>query len=290
MFLSSAPQTGLFSLSVTYPNCLPMGRPPCTLATLKQRKANIFHAFGAKWPFSRAVTVVTTLIRLAELIPSNAWHSERGVAKCVDDKMIAVIMVVVMKSLVYHVEPRTVGHFRITFGLFFKASPGAHPFIWKLIFIHMQMKTNFYMKRWAPGLALKKRPKVIRKRSIVFLIWEAGNQIEAKTLPKQMKLKLGLLAGKENWNWHRENSTHIWHPVNDLNPGNNGGRSLPFSCFLTDMSNGSISVLVAAYCELRRVFWTWIFACPPGQTSSILLFCDQVAWINSSTFHFLMRR
>ena len=38
-----------------------------------------------------------------------------------------------------------------------------HFFIWKLVFIHMQMKTNFHMKRWAPGLALKKRPKVIRK-------------------------------------------------------------------------------------------------------------------------------
>ena len=52
-----------------------------------------------------------------------------------------------------------IGHFRITFGLFFKASPGAHPFIWKLVFIHMQTKTNFHMKGWAPGLALKKRPK-----------------------------------------------------------------------------------------------------------------------------------
>ena len=58
---------------------------------------------------------------------------------------------------------KTIGHFRITFGLFFKASLGAHPFIWKLVLIHMQMKTNFHMKRWAPGLALKKRPKVIRK-------------------------------------------------------------------------------------------------------------------------------
>ena len=27
----------------------------------------------------------------------------------------------------------------------------------------MQMKTNFHMKRWAPGLAMKKRPQVIRK-------------------------------------------------------------------------------------------------------------------------------
>ena len=68
---------------------------------------------------------------------------------------------VVGTSLTYRLW--SIGHFRIILGLFFKASPGAHPFIWKLVFIHMQMKTNFHMKRWAPGLALKKRPKVIRK-------------------------------------------------------------------------------------------------------------------------------
>ena len=60
-----------------------------------------------------------------------------------------------------------IGQLRITFGLFFKASPGSHPFIWKLGFIHMKMKTSFYMKRWAPGLALKKRPKVIWKWPII---------------------------------------------------------------------------------------------------------------------------
>ena len=65
-----------------------------------------------------------------------------------------------------------IDHFRITFGLFFKASLGAHRFIWKLVFIHMQMKTNFHMKRWAPGIALKKRPKVIRKWPIEHSIWD----------------------------------------------------------------------------------------------------------------------
>ena len=44
-------------------------------------------------------------------------------------------------------------------------SPGAH-FIWKLVFIHMQMKTNFHLKGWAPGRALEKRPKVMWKLSI----------------------------------------------------------------------------------------------------------------------------
>ena len=33
----------------------------------------------------------------------------------------------------------------------------------KVSFIHLQMKTNFHMKEWAPGLALKKRLTVIRK-------------------------------------------------------------------------------------------------------------------------------
>ena len=53
---------------------------------------------------------------------------------------------------------------------FFKASPGAHLFIWKLVFICMWMKANLHMKRWAPGLALKRRPKVIRKWPIMALL------------------------------------------------------------------------------------------------------------------------
>ena len=63
-----------------------------------------------------------------------------------------------------------IGHFRITFSLFLKASLGAHPFIWKWDFIHMEMnlicmwmKYHFHMKGWAPRLALAKRLKVIRK-------------------------------------------------------------------------------------------------------------------------------
>lgn len=46
---------------------------------------------------------------------------------------------------------------------FFKGSPGALPIIWKVVFIHMQMEANFHMKRWALGLILKRRPKVIQK-------------------------------------------------------------------------------------------------------------------------------
>ena len=51
----------------------------------------------------------------------------------------------------------SIGHFRITFSLFFKASLGAHPFIWKWNLI--------------PSLALIERLKVIQKWPIL-LFWE----------------------------------------------------------------------------------------------------------------------
>ena len=78
----------------------------------------------------------------------------------------------------------SIGHFRITFDLFFKASLGAHLFIWKLVFICMWIKANFHMKRWAPGLALKKRPKVIRKWPIAgkhFFVCVNGSRAKLKT-------------------------------------------------------------------------------------------------------------
>ena len=60
------------------------------------------------------------------------------------------------------------GHFPNYLWLFFKVSPGSYSHLsyeWILLFICMWMKINFLMKRWAPGLALEKRPKVI---------WENG--------------------------------------------------------------------------------------------------------------------
>jgi len=67
-------------------------------------------------------------------------------------------------SVVFQVS-RVIGHFRITLGLFLKASPGAQPLTWKLV--HMQMKTNPHKKGWAPGPAPKKRLTVIWKWPII---------------------------------------------------------------------------------------------------------------------------
>ena len=52
------------------------------------------------------------------------------------------------------------GHFRITFGLIFKASPVVHPFIWLRDFTHMQIKLILISYAWlSTGLVLKKRQK-----------------------------------------------------------------------------------------------------------------------------------
>ena len=41
----------------------------------------------------------------------------------------------------------------------FQSEAWCSSFHMKIIFICMWMKTNFHLKRWAPGLALKKRPR-----------------------------------------------------------------------------------------------------------------------------------
>ena len=56
----------------------------------------------------------------------------------------------------------SIGDHRVVFLLCFKASSSAKPFLWKISFIQMEMnqnlrvyKTNFHMKGFALGFALK---------------------------------------------------------------------------------------------------------------------------------------
>ena len=63
--------------------------------------------------------------------------------------------------------------FRVAFRLCLEASPSAKPFIWKLVlftqilvYLHVN-KTNFHMKGFVLGLALKQRQKATRKSPIV---------------------------------------------------------------------------------------------------------------------------
>jgi len=51
-----------------------------------------------------------------------------------------------VQSNTWHCKIITIAHFRVVLYLFFKASPGAHPFMWKWPFIHMQIKLIFIWK------------------------------------------------------------------------------------------------------------------------------------------------
>ena len=70
-------------------------------------------------------------------------------------------------------KPQAIGHFR------------------------MWMKSNFYMKRWAPGLALKKRPKVIRKWSIEKVITRA-NHPRTLHFPQSREMEVNPSQGHHN--------------------------------------------------------------------------------------------
>ena len=133
-----------------------------------------------------------------------------------------------------------IGHFRITFGLFFKVSPGAHRFMCKLVFICMWMKTNFPMKGWAPRLVLKKRPKVIRKWPIyhhkTFVSGEWLNTFRLPVLLRKGKCRWPIFVGRQPgcWWWYmtfRKASSQRDHPrplncfsiTINTSPGGGGG-------------------------------------------------------------------
>ena len=110
------------------------------------------------------------------------------------------------KDLITYWARKAIGHLRITFGFFFKTSPGAHPFIRKLAFICMWMKTNFHMKGWAPELALKKRPKVIRKwpiETMTRLPWKAALLRCFRCKERQNKCQVSKLEMCSYWRYKR---------------------------------------------------------------------------------------
>ena len=63
----------------------------------------------------------------------------------------------------------------------------------------MQMKTNFHMKGCAPGLALKKRPRIIRKWAIDFVV-SAVNDLPAwtPTVSSELLPQYGLAIMRSN--------------------------------------------------------------------------------------------
>ena len=72
-------------------------------------------------------------------------------------------------SNIHETEKRTpqIGHFRVHLSLHFKARLSAKSLLWKSVFIHIEIGTNYHNKNFALRLALKERLKGTRKWPIM---------------------------------------------------------------------------------------------------------------------------
>jgi len=66
-------------------------------------------------------------------------------------------------------DPKLVGHFQVHLSLHFKARLSAKSSLWKSVFIHIEIRTNYQNKNFALRLALKKRQRGTRKWPILFI-------------------------------------------------------------------------------------------------------------------------
>ena len=60
-----------------------------------------------------------------------------------------------------------IGHFRVHLSLHFKARLSAKSLLWKSVFIHIEIRTNYHNKNFALRVALKERLRGTRKWPIV---------------------------------------------------------------------------------------------------------------------------
>jgi len=63
-----------------------------------------------------------------------------------------------------------IGHFRVHLSLHFKARLSAKSLLWKSVFIHIEIRTNYHNQNFALRLALKGRPRGTRKWPIAFSV------------------------------------------------------------------------------------------------------------------------
>ena len=61
------------------------------------------------------------------------------------------------------VQSKKIGHFRVHLSLHFKARLSAKSLLWKSVFIHIEIGTNYHNKNFALRLALKERLRGTRK-------------------------------------------------------------------------------------------------------------------------------
>ena len=64
---------------------------------------------------------------------------------------------IVVDMSIDNAKPHLIGHFRVRLSLHFKARLSAKSLLWKSVFIHIEIGTNYHNKRYALRLALKER-------------------------------------------------------------------------------------------------------------------------------------
>ena len=87
----------------------------------------------------------------------------------------------------------TIGHFQVHLSLCFKARLNAMSLLWKSVFIHVEIGTNYHNKNFALGLALKERPRETRKWPITakFLKAKFFLSVKGKAINTSLNSVLG---------------------------------------------------------------------------------------------------
>ena len=83
---------------------------------------------------------------------------------------------------IYH-QPSPKGNFRVHLSLHFKARLSAKSLLWKSLFIHIEIGTNYHNKNFALRLALKERLRGTRKWPIISNLSINGTSIIQDLLP-----------------------------------------------------------------------------------------------------------
>ena len=104
-----------------------------------------------------------------------------------------------------HANHEPIGHFRITFRLFFKEIPSAYSFIRKLAFIFMWMKNIFHWKGWALRLAFKNIGQWCNGNGLLF--YNIGVILSNSSFSKSIESLqhefqcFHCVVGKRQWKW-----------------------------------------------------------------------------------------
>ena len=89
----------------------------------------------------------------------------------VDQDTLSFFLGLLGHSNNYYGRSWQIGHFWVHLGLHFKARLSAKSLLWKSVFIHIEIRTNYHNKSFALRLALKERLRGTRKWPIMHFVY-----------------------------------------------------------------------------------------------------------------------